>query len=160
MASFTAVSRPPTSSTRSRSSRAHAGAAINNAPHSLSSFRLATRPMQSRGPPSVATSIHSSSTGTVASQAGRRGDGVVGLAPCDHRSVKGIRRKEERQEVRQAGAPASADTGTGGHVADVAEHRQNVLQDALGDGVHARAGTSAHSIRRRSPKQSNKLPRW
>jgi hypothetical protein len=35
----------------------------------------------------------------------------------------------------------AADAGTGGYVAGVAEHRQNVLQDALGDGVHARSGT-------------------
>uniref|UniRef100_A0A0A9G467 Uncharacterized protein n=1 Tax=Arundo donax TaxID=35708 RepID=A0A0A9G467_ARUDO len=84
MASLTALSSigaPTTSSTRSRSIRPHAGAAISDTPQSLSSSRLAARLMQPRWPPSgaafsAAASIRSSSTRSVAlraaSQAGRR----------------------------------------------------------------------------------------
>jgi len=44
-------------------------------------------------------------------------------------------------------APAAADAGAGGHIAGVAEHRQDVLHDAIRNGVHADLAVPFHPQR-------------
>ena len=85
-------------------------------------------------------------------------DGVVRGAPRRRGRVEGVPREEERRQVRHALAPAAAHAGARRHVADVAEHRQDVLHDAIRHGVHVRtASAAALHVLDETPRSSRQL---